>query len=417
MTQQISPRDYELLSAYLDGELSTRDRAKLEARMTKQPELRLGLEELHQTKMLLRSLPQKRAPRNFTIPNALPRRRTVPRLFPALRFASALAGILFMIVFIGDYALGISTQSLVSKIPVSTSVPAATLENKGAMDTSAVATTVTHAPAAPPMPQVASPLPTEAAASRSFGTNIIPTPETPYVENGTMLPGDETPPGLTSQEFTATDEGPASGTGMGGGEPGSACGETCTPRPTATLSPTSEADTTDAGNSSGTPPAVGNYSASGSAAAAGTPTPTSTPETQPTAEETVSGNNSLFSQEYATEPAETAPYALTAPGARENVPTETPPAEAPTELPMPKLPAVTNNSQLAPETPAMAPTRSSLIAEPATPTIVPTGQQTIREKLSQPYTQMLVHIAEIGLAGFALLAGLAAIFLRINSRS
>jgi hypothetical protein len=413
MTQQISPRDYELLSAYLDGELSTRDRARLEARMTKQPDLRLGLEELRQTKMLLRSLPQKRAPRNFTIPNALPRRRPVPRLFPALRFASALAGILFMVVFLGDYALGISTQSLASKIPVSTSAPVLTLENKVAMDTGAASSAAPQAPQVAP-PALPSPVPTEEVSPRAFTTMNNLTPETPGVESATTPPGDEGPLGLTSQAYSATDEGPAYG--MGGGEPGSGCGETCTPRPTATYSPTSEADTSDAGTSNATPPAIGSFSAAGSAPAAETPTPTSTPETVPTVDTTNSGNN-VLSQPEVTEPAESSPYALTAPGASENVPTETPSGELPTEQPMPKMPAVTNNSQLTPESPAMAPTRSSSIEEPATPTIAPTMQQTIQEKLNQPYAQMVVHIAEIGLAGLALLAGLAAIFLRINSRS
>jgi hypothetical protein len=112
MTKRLTPRDYETLSAYLDGELPARERVKLEARLSQQPELRAGLEDLRQTSLLLHNLPLTKAPRNFTIlPQAVRQLRT-PRAYPVLRLASALAAILFVVAFAGDLALGQAPKSL-----------------------------------------------------------------------------------------------------------------------------------------------------------------------------------------------------------------------------------------------------------------------------------------------------------------
>jgi anti-sigma factor RsiW len=63
MTEQ----DFELLSAYLDGDLSDADRAALEARLAAEPELRRELEALRQTVALVRSLPELKAPRSYAL--------------------------------------------------------------------------------------------------------------------------------------------------------------------------------------------------------------------------------------------------------------------------------------------------------------------------------------------------------------
>jgi hypothetical protein len=396
MTQQISPRDYELLSAYLDGELSTRDRARLEARMTKQPELRIGLEELRQTSLLLRSLPRKRAPRNFTIPNALPRRRPVPRLFPALRFASALAGILFVIVFIGDYALGISTNSLTSKIPASTSAPTAVLENQADSNLATTAAApAAPAPVNPPAAQDSSPIPTETPALETYSLMFAPT-ETPTFEPGVPQASEETPLGFSSQA-----------TGLGGG-----AAVEGTPQPTETLPPTSEADTSDA--ISGGSPTL-DSSAASSAPAADTPTPT--PSVEAPAAPDLTPEISTRNQQGSAELTENAPTATEVPGARVLPPSDTPTAEAASQESRPKVASGITPTEIVPQSPTEAPAPSVGSASPNTPTTAPAEQQTMQEKLSQPYAQMVVRLVEIGLAGFAILAGLAAIFLRINSRS
>jgi hypothetical protein len=116
MNTQISPREWEAISAYLDGQLSAQEKQRFEERLKVSAELRAGLEDIQRTRALLRSLPQKRAPRNFTLqPEAIPRRRTAPPLFSIMRLASAVATFLLVAAFAGD--LLISRAQLAYQAP------------------------------------------------------------------------------------------------------------------------------------------------------------------------------------------------------------------------------------------------------------------------------------------------------------
>jgi hypothetical protein len=66
-----SERDLELLSAYLDNDLSDRERAALEQRLEHEDTLRITLVDLRETVALLRDLPRLKAPRNFTLDPAI----------------------------------------------------------------------------------------------------------------------------------------------------------------------------------------------------------------------------------------------------------------------------------------------------------------------------------------------------------
>jgi hypothetical protein len=90
-------RDVELLSAYLDGRLNPSESARLEARLSSEPNLKATLEDLRQTRGLLRRLPQRRAPRDFRLtPKMAGIRPPAPRAYPAFRFATALTAFLFV---------------------------------------------------------------------------------------------------------------------------------------------------------------------------------------------------------------------------------------------------------------------------------------------------------------------------------
>ena len=105
MSANISPRDLQTLSEYLDDQLSAREKAQLEARLQKSAELREELVGLRQTRLMLRSLPKRRAPRNFTLnPTAVPSHK-VRRVFPTYGFATALAGLVLVAAFIGQTLL------------------------------------------------------------------------------------------------------------------------------------------------------------------------------------------------------------------------------------------------------------------------------------------------------------------------
>lgn len=65
--QPLSDRDLALLSAYLDDELKEKERNALEARLGADEALQAELEALHRTVALVGTLPQIKAPRNFTL--------------------------------------------------------------------------------------------------------------------------------------------------------------------------------------------------------------------------------------------------------------------------------------------------------------------------------------------------------------
>jgi hypothetical protein len=94
---RLAPNDLESLSAYVDGVLSARAQAGLEARLQADPELRQAVAELRSVKSSLAGLPERRAPRNFTLREAdVGRRARLPAL-PYLRFATIVASALFVL--------------------------------------------------------------------------------------------------------------------------------------------------------------------------------------------------------------------------------------------------------------------------------------------------------------------------------
>jgi hypothetical protein len=113
MTNQMTSRDYELISAYLDNQLGNQERERFEARLKIDPILQKGLKELSQTRSLLRALPKIRAPRNYYI-NAqdvsmTENSRPLMKWAPAMGIVSALATILLVLVIFGDTFLTSTT--------------------------------------------------------------------------------------------------------------------------------------------------------------------------------------------------------------------------------------------------------------------------------------------------------------------
>jgi hypothetical protein len=65
------PQDLELLSAFLDDELTPAERATLERRLQREPALAEELDSLRQTVNLVRQMPIRKAPRSFALTPAL----------------------------------------------------------------------------------------------------------------------------------------------------------------------------------------------------------------------------------------------------------------------------------------------------------------------------------------------------------
>lgn len=93
-------RDIELLSAYLDGELKPSDSTRLETRLKTNPELASVLNDLRAARTLLRRLPSRKAPRNFTLTRKMVGQNPpLPRTYPIFRFLTAVASLLLFFSF------------------------------------------------------------------------------------------------------------------------------------------------------------------------------------------------------------------------------------------------------------------------------------------------------------------------------
>ncbi len=113
----LSFHDAERLSAYLDGQLSQAERTRLEKCLSSEAELAAALADLRQARALLRRTPQRRAPRNFTLtPRMAGIKPPVPRLVPALSWASAVAALAFLFTLgtnlVGRLSFGIAAPMM-----------------------------------------------------------------------------------------------------------------------------------------------------------------------------------------------------------------------------------------------------------------------------------------------------------------
>lgn len=96
---QLSANEWQLLSAYLDGQASPGERIQIEKRLASEDAFRQALQSLRQTRTVIRSMPRRRVPRNFTLTPEMVAVRRMPRIFPVLRFSSAFAAIAACILF------------------------------------------------------------------------------------------------------------------------------------------------------------------------------------------------------------------------------------------------------------------------------------------------------------------------------
>ncbi|MBN2116599.1 MAG: hypothetical protein JW730_08515 [Anaerolineales bacterium] len=169
----MNQRDLELLSSYLDGQLKSSDaeRARLERRLSSDPNLRAVLDDLRAARGLLRQLPMRKAPRNFTLtPKMVGKNPPLPRTYPAFRFVTALATLLFF------FTMGINFLAP----QMASQAPAFGMGGGGAPDVYSAqeAPAVTEAPAEEPSAALAPmPTPTPAAESAPVLTALPPSAE------------------------------------------------------------------------------------------------------------------------------------------------------------------------------------------------------------------------------------------------
>ena len=189
MTQTYSFRDVEKLSAYLDGQLKPSEAARLESRLKTEPELASILKDLRQTRSLLRQLPQRRAPRNFTLtPKMVGQKPPLPRAYPTFRFATVLATLLLFFTFAANSIA--PNLSRMAPYPYGRGgggggEPEVMMESAPAESEQPAEEPAIEEPAAPEMPV---PLPTQVAPSAEDSAPVEPTVEAPEKSGGQVAP-------------------------------------------------------------------------------------------------------------------------------------------------------------------------------------------------------------------------------------
>ena len=197
----MNQQDIELLSAYLDGQLSPMNSAQLESRLASDESLRTTLDNLRSTRALLHHLSSRRAPRNFTLtPQMIGLKPPTPRIVPAFRFATAIATFLFIITFVINGLISLSALSLAAARPPSIAGAAAPMS--AAQEAAPAGTEAPALPFAPtetssPRLMSAAPMTTEVPMTSSAGlapkTTETSTPEIALKSNAPQV--DHTQPG------------------------------------------------------------------------------------------------------------------------------------------------------------------------------------------------------------------------------
>jgi len=106
--------DIEQLSAYLDGELNRSELAKTESRLKSDPEFESAMKDLRATRTLLRRLPTRKAPRNFTLTRKMVGQNPpLPRVYPIFRLATVVSVLLFFFsIGINSFGTEMASQNV-----------------------------------------------------------------------------------------------------------------------------------------------------------------------------------------------------------------------------------------------------------------------------------------------------------------
>lgn len=114
---KLPQRDLELLSAYIDGQLTDRQTRRVEARLKQEPNLKAELEALRSTVRSLAALPAPRLRRHFTLTPEMVGQPETRRSFPVLRLATALAGLAFVALVGVEGLQSLSGEQLAARAP------------------------------------------------------------------------------------------------------------------------------------------------------------------------------------------------------------------------------------------------------------------------------------------------------------
>jgi hypothetical protein len=120
MNAVLTPRDWQLLSEYLDNQLGPGIRTQVEKNVSTSAEWSAGLQSLESTRLALRSAPRRRAPRNYTLTTLEAASYRQARFsFPIFKLSSAFSAVLTILFLV----LGLTSRTS-SAVPMMAAAPA-----------------------------------------------------------------------------------------------------------------------------------------------------------------------------------------------------------------------------------------------------------------------------------------------------
>ena len=126
MNKSILEHDLELLSSYLDDQLPPSEQKLVETRLESDSTYKEAFEKLRRTSLILHSLPQRPAPRNFTLSAEVNKKKVnIPSFFQIFRFSSAVAVLGLVILLVFDFLPSFGQSVINQKLEVAQAPAAA----------------------------------------------------------------------------------------------------------------------------------------------------------------------------------------------------------------------------------------------------------------------------------------------------
>jgi anti-sigma factor RsiW len=172
-------RAEELISAYLDKQVSAEEKSFFERHIASCAECRAQLEATRSMIAALKAMPAVKAPRSFVLPREMARQpqRSFLSLYPALRLATVVAAMAFVVLFAGDLLIS-QMGGAGAPQPMPAAVPAsAVMQAQAPEEARQVAPTQEPAAAETYSDTVAAPLelpaPAAGAAAKAGATEVV----------------------------------------------------------------------------------------------------------------------------------------------------------------------------------------------------------------------------------------------------
>ena len=117
MKMNYSPKDWQLLSNYLDGQLTNQEVSVLKTRLAKEPQLHQAYKEMQQTRYLLQHAKKLPVPRSFTLTPEMTNQVRFFRkpLFPIFSFASVIATIFLVVIILFEFLPGMLKDGMLQQ--------------------------------------------------------------------------------------------------------------------------------------------------------------------------------------------------------------------------------------------------------------------------------------------------------------